>query len=159
MIRVKKLLLLFCAVSLILALGIFGYSYYMNYKLGKIDAKRNQKEIENIVNDMNLNEENIDLKPSDFYPEQDVYDIMHRMANTKIIAVDNKVWGELPIENKALDDLRRLIKGIDYADREYLLNIIDRWSNNDFSNAVEEHNYFWNKLGGTVGKAIELKEP
>ena len=158
MTKVKKLLLLFFMVSLILALGIFGYSYYMNYKLGKFDAKRNQEEIENIVNDMSLNEENMELKPSDFYPEQDVYDIMHRMANTKIIAVDNKVWGELPIENKALDDLRKLIEGIDYADREYLLNIINRWSNNDFSNAVEEHNYFWNKLGGTVGKAIKLKE-
>ena len=39
-----------------------------------------------------------------------------------------------------------------------MLEVLTRWENNDFSQAVEEHNYFWRKLGGTVGKAISLKE-
>ena len=39
-----------------------------------------------------------------------------------------------------------------------MLEVLTRWENNDFSNAVEEHNYFWKKLGGTIGKATSVKE-
>ena len=33
-----------------------------------------------------------------------------------------------------------------------------KWDDLDFSNAVEVHNYVWEKLGGTVGKAIAINE-
>lgn len=161
----KKILIYAVLTVIVLGVGLFGYNYYMNYKAGKFQAEKNQKEIEAMVENINKekdadsnDEDKETLKPSDYYPIQKIYDIMHRMANTKIIAEDNKVWGELPIDESSLRDLRELISEIDYEDREYLLNVISRWEEGDFSEADDEHNYFWTKLGGTVGRAIDVKK-
>lgn len=160
----KKILIWSIVIVIILGLGLFGYNYYMNYKSGKFEAQKHQKEIEQVVNDINKdkadeteNSEEEELKPAEYYPEQKIYDIMHRMANTKIIAEDNKIWGELPIDKESLGDIKSLVSEIDYADRDYLLSVISKWENGDFSKADEDHNYFWAKLGGTIGKAIGVK--
>lgn len=163
----KKILIWLIVIVIVLGAGLFGYNYYMNYKTGKFEAKKNQKEIEGIVDDINKDkdkEESADkpeeeeLKSPEYYPEEKVYDIMHRMANTKIIAENDKIWGELPIDSDSLGDIRDLVSEIDYPDRNYLLEVINRWEDGDFSQADEEHNYFWTKLGGTIGKAIGVKE-
>lgn len=80
------------------------------------------------------------------------------MSNTKIIAVDNQVWGKIEITDEYISSLKTFIEKLDYSDKDYMLEVLTRWENNDFSKAVEEHNYFWKKLGGTVGKATSLKE-
>lgn len=162
----KRILIWLIVIVIVLGAGLFGYTYYMNYKTGKFEAKKNQKEIENIVEDINEEKDSSEseekpeeaLKPSDYYPESKVYDIMHRMSNTKIIAEDNKIWGELPIDSESLGSIKALVSEIDYPDRDYLLSVISKWENGDFSKADEEHNYFWAKLGGTIGKAIGVKE-
>ena len=48
----------------------------------------------------------------------------------------------------------KLLKGKD----DYLYKELLKWDDLDFSNAVEVHNYVWEKLGGTVGKAIAINE-
>lgn len=161
----KKILIWIIVIVIVLGGGLFGYNYYMNYKSGKIEAKKNQEEIENIVDDINKEkdesdekEETAELKSPEYYPEQKLYDIMHRMSNTKIIAEDNKIWGELPIDSDSLGDIKDLVSEINYEDRDYLLEVINRWENGDFSQADKEHNYFWTKLGGTIGRAIGVKE-
>ncbi|MEG2017168.1 MAG: DUF6241 domain-containing protein [Clostridium sp.] len=163
----KKILIWLIVIVIVLGAGLFGYTYYMNYKTGKFEAKKNQKEIENIVEDINEEKdsseaeekpEEKELKSSDYYPESKVYDIMHRMSNTKIIAEDNKIWGELLIDSESLGSIKALVSEIDYPDRDYLLSVITKWENGDFSKADEDHNYFWAKLGGTIGKAIGIKE-
>lgn len=80
------------------------------------------------------------------------------MSNSKIVAEDNQIWGRLPMNSNDISTLKNLIEKVDYKDRDYMLEVLSRWENNDFSQAVEEHNYFWKKLGGTVGKAISIKE-
>jgi len=90
-------------------------------------------------------------------PEYVILDRMHRMANSKIVADDGKVWGTLEPEWKRINALIIYIQGERYKDKKKLLDILERWSKNDFSNAVEEHNYLWKQLGGTVGKASKLK--
>jgi hypothetical protein len=44
-----------------------------------------------------------------------------------------------------------------YYDKQVLLNMLNRWVKGDFHDAVAEHNYLWDALGGTVGEAIKLK--
>lgn len=161
----KKILIYAVLTVIVLGVGLFGYSYYMNYKAGKFEAEKNQKEIEAMVEDINKekedaidDEETVALKAPEYYPIQKIYDIMHRMSNTKIIAEDNKIWGELPIDENSLGDLKALISEIDYKDRDYLLKVISRWEQGNFSEADDEHNYFWTKLGGTVGRAVGVKE-
>jgi hypothetical protein len=87
-----------------------------------------------------------------------VYKLMHEMANTLIIAEDEKIWGEIPITDEVIDKLIAAINESTFDDREKLLSILQRWKNKDFSQGVEDHNYVWKKLNGNIGKAIRLKE-
>ena len=44
----------------------------------------------------------------------------------------------------------------DNYDRMHLRNSLTKWKKGDFSNAVEVHNYVWEMLDGSVGKAHNL---
>ena len=44
----------------------------------------------------------------------------------------------------------------DDYDKMHLRNSLIKWQDGDFSNAVDVHNYVWEMLDGTVGKAKEL---
>jgi len=70
---------------------------------------------------------------------------------------DKKVVEE-NIKDKDVDRLISIIINSEYNDKDVLLGILYRWKSNDFSQGVFDHNYVWNKLGGTLGKAIELKD-
>ncbi|GKX29066.1 hypothetical protein SH1V18_15460 [Vallitalea longa] len=87
--------------------------------------------------------------------QEKVWEEMHMMANTKIIA--DEIWGELEITEERVDFLIIEVLASDYPDKKILLTILYNWKNEDFSNAVDEHNYLWGKLGGNVGKAYELR--
>jgi hypothetical protein len=102
--------------------------------------------------------ENSVEKPEDFIDyrtEPEIYKEMHEMANTKIVA--DQVWGEIDITQERVDALISEISLSDFEDKEILLKTLSNWKNNDFSNAVAEHNYLWEKLNGTVGEAYKLK--
>jgi len=90
--------------------------------------------------------------------KKQVYEEIHSMANTLIVAVDNEIWGQQNIKDKDVDRLISIIINSEYNDKDVLLGILYRWKSNDFSQGVFDHNYVWNKLGGTLGKAIELKD-
>lgn len=92
--------------------------------------------------------------------EYEIYDTMHKMANTKIEAVDGEVWGEIQITVERCDILIDKVNqsNLKSEEKNRLLEILNRWKNGDFSNCVEEHNYVWKKLGGTVGRAKSLKK-
>jgi hypothetical protein len=95
------------------------------------------------------------LLPANTYNENKVYSVMHKMANTKIIAEDGMIWGSIAINKKNINTVRSIVEKIDYKDRPYLLSVLKRWENNDFKLAPQEHNYFWEMLGGTVGRAVD----
>lgn len=88
--------------------------------------------------------------------QKTVWDEMHKMANTKILA--EHIWGEIEITEEKVNKLLTEVMASDYSDKKQLLAILDNWKNGDFGNAVNEHNYLWDKLGGTVGKAYDLRE-
>lgn len=94
------------------------------------------------------------LLPSKTFNENYVYSAMHKMANTKIIAGDGMKWGSIVINKKNINLIKNIVEKIDYRDRPYLLSVLKRWSNYNFELAPEEHNYFWEMLGGTVGRAV-----
>ena len=140
-----------------ISISIFSFFVYKQIDSGNLKAKSNISEIKKL--DKELSKDNSDVVNEDIsYSIDDIYDILHRMSNTKIIAADNQVWGKIEITNDYVLSLKSFIEKFDYTDKDYLLEVLNRWENNDFSKAVEDHNYFWKKLGGTVGKAISLKE-
>jgi hypothetical protein len=90
--------------------------------------------------------------------DRDIYTSMHHMINTKIIAIDDKIWGEVEITPEYCEELIELIKGSDYADKETLILFLNNWKKGSFKNGVNEHNYLWSKLDGDIGKAIALRD-
>ncbi|MDI9219264.1 MULTISPECIES: DUF6241 domain-containing protein [Clostridium] len=144
-------------ILILVIIAISSFFYYKERSSGNINAKSNISEIEKINKEISK-ETSIEIKDDEYYPIEKVYDILHRMSNTKIIAEDNQIWGRISMDPKYIASLKSLIERVDYEDKDYMLEVLSRWENNDFSKAVEEHNYFWKKLGGTIGKAISLKE-
>jgi len=54
--------------------------------------------------------------------------------------------------------LTEAVTSSNWEDKNKLIEILNRWKNNDFSMAVEDHNYIWAKLGGKDGKATGVKK-
>ena len=153
----SKIFITILAIIFIITIGTVSFFIYQQINSGNLNAKSNISEIKKIDKEL-TSEESTEIKESEYYPIENIYDIIHRMSNTKIIAEDNQIWGKLEITPENIASLKSLIEKVNYDDKEYMLEVLTRWENNDFSQAVEEHNYFWKKLGGTVGKATSLKE-
>jgi len=89
---------------------------------------------------------------------RDIYELMHRMINTKIIAEDGQIWGEVEVTREYCEDLIKIIKSSDYEDKETLIRFLNNWKNGSFKKGVIEHNYLWGKLNGNIGKALKLRD-
>lgn len=129
---------------------------FINFK-DLLVAKGEQSKIEAISKELSKEPAN-KVHPPEYFDEDTIYDIMHKMANSKIVAGDDQIWGTLPMDKKKIEVLKQAVEKIGYSDRAYLLEILNRWEKGDFSRCVEEHNYLWNKLDGTIGQAVRLKE-
>ncbi|MCF0148333.1 MAG: hypothetical protein HUJ77_08030 [Clostridium sp.] len=153
----SKVFITISVIIFIIAIGAFSFIIFKQIDSGNFDAKSNISDIKKIDKELSTEESN-EVKDSEYYPIENIYDIIHRMSNTKIVAEDNQIWGKIEMDPEYIKSLKSLIEKVDYKDKDYMLEVLSRWENNDFSKAVEEHNYFWKKLGGTVGKATSLKE-
>lgn len=90
-------------------------------------------------------------------PEQ-IYNMIHEMANTKIIAEGNLIGAVKPMTKQRVERLKKAISDLKIEDKK-IIEILDRWSMQDFSQAVDDHNYIWSKyLNGTIGKAKALRK-
>jgi hypothetical protein len=86
---------------------------------------------------------------------------MHKMANARIIAVDGEVWGEEPMDPEVINGLLLAAKAYEHDPSNTwapdAIEILERWKTGDFSKCVEDHNYVWGLLDGTVGEAACLR--
>ena len=98
------------------------------------------------------------LADSKIMDEKRVYIKKHELINSKIVAIDGQVWGEQNISPSVCDGLLQIIKNNNFSDGAKLTSYLNSWKKKDFSNAVVQHNYIWEKLGGGDGKAISLKK-
>ncbi len=149
-------------------LGLFVYISFYKLSINKLrqsersatEEKQENKPItESVVQD---NEPyfdealNIDGVKNNLANEDVIYRIMHEMANTKVIA-DVK-YAAIDITPNRINALIKAVNRSNWSDKSRLLEILNRWKQGDFSQAVEDHNYVWSKLGGEAGKATELKK-
>ena len=140
------LLILIISLSSILLLWSNGYDI-VNFTFNKVSKITEEKE----GKDKERVDENIVVTPVDL---NQIYDKVHLMANTIIVAEDGQIWGKYEITKDDLIDVKNKLLNND----DYLYNELSKWLELDFSNSVEVHNYVWQKLGGTVGKAEKLNE-
>jgi len=109
------------------------------------EFKEQTKKIGGITYDLNL---------SQTPDESEVIEVMHHMTHQKVKA--DKKWGTTPMIPSTINEIYDVISNSDFARKEELLAIVERWKNGDFSRADDDHNYFWNYQNGTIGKAYGL---
>jgi hypothetical protein len=79
---------------------------------------------------------------------------IHLMSNSLIIAGDKQVWGSEEVNKENVEKVIKLLdEGPDNSDTRRMRAIIERWQQGDFSQIVDDHNFAWDLLGGTVGRA------
>ncbi|MED1562246.1 hypothetical protein AJ85_08635 [Alkalihalobacillus alcalophilus ATCC 27647 = CGMCC 1.3604] len=86
--------------------------------------------------------------------EESVQNRIHHMSHGYIHA--RQKWGKFEVTKERLGRLIEVIEENDYENEELYLEILTRWTDGDFSNAVEDHNAIWRLQNGTVGEALRL---
>ena len=142
------IIILILSLSTVAILWANGYEI-VNFALNKVSESNN--ELESAEESIGNTEENIATEVVDI---NTIYDMIHRMANTIIIAEDGNIWGKDEITQDNIDKVLYQLNGRD----EYLDAELKKWKELDFYNGVEVHNYVWTKLGGTIGKAKALDD-
>ncbi|MEH6993716.1 DUF6241 domain-containing protein [Neobacillus drentensis] len=97
---------------------------------------------------INLNESSTEFK---------VIDVMHQMTHQKVRAEDK--WGAVPMTDDTIQQVYELVTISNFENKIRLLNILENWKKGDFEDIDEDHNYFWNLQGGTVGQAYGKLSP
>lgn len=128
----------------LITLVAIGLGIFIGYTTIRNDTVSSRNPIIAPTQTKNLNQKNIEIITR-----------MHEMANTKIVA--KEIWGERGISISSCDDLINEIQNTDIVDGERLIEILERWKEEDLSQAVEEHNYLWHRLNGNVGEATSLR--
>lgn len=91
------------------------------------------------------------IVPKDEYDE---IQFVHRMANSIIIARDNRKYGQIEITPENIDIAISCLSLVnDESTRNFIEEQLTKWKNGDFDNAVMVHNFVWDILEGEVGKA------
>lgn len=151
--RKKKVMVISVIVVLLVGLTTTlwfkGYdivNYVFTIATEKAKEKDEQEKVEEVLEEV--------VTPLTQEELLDVYDRVHRMVNTIIIAEDGLIWGTESITKEGIEDVLEKLNGND----DNLYNDISKWLELDFSNAVDVHNYVWGKFDGSEGRAIGINE-
>jgi hypothetical protein len=157
-----KLFAIWLTIVFITVVGIFyGLTRFFPMENESVQTLTPPMTIEEILEKNKSDMEKVKADLSKITKADDVYDLIHKMANTLTVAEDGKSSGEIPVNKETVMEAMVIVNTTDVINKDekaILLNCLNRWKNGDYSNAVEEHNYVWRKLGGTVGKAVRVKD-
>lgn len=85
---------------------------------------------------------------------------VHNMTHQKVKA--DKKWGSSEITADKVQKLYEVIKNKNFKNsknKQMLLDILEPWTIQDFTNAVNAHNKIWSYQKGNIGKATRLLTP
>lgn len=142
--RKKNMIIFIIVLSIIVISGSFviGFTQYSNI-INSVDKEKTTEEVP------------IDKRK---IQEKDILNKVHQMANTLIVAEDNQVWGQEEITKEKIDELISDLNNSGLKYKGQVITILSRWKSGDFSQIISDHNYVWNLLDGSVGKAIKANE-
>jgi hypothetical protein len=144
------------AASIILATVYYGFIHKTNVdKAASVsNLAENSKNVKKEKKPADSNAVQKDLGINKHSPEQAVVEVMHEMTHQKVKASEK--WGAIEMDQKNIDTVLSILKSSDFTDKDQMLEIAEKWKKGDFSNIVEDHNYFWQLQGGNVGKAYGM---
>ena len=91
--------------------------------------------------------------------EQDIVKEIHLMSNSLIQAGDKQIWGQEEVNKTSIEKVLSMLDQVPVNARTKMLReIVVRWKQGDFSQIVNDHNYVWSQLGGTVGWASSAND-
>lgn len=94
----------------------------------------------------------IDLGINGVPSEQELLEILHKMTHQKVRA--QKKWGFIQMTEVNLIAVKEVLEENPILNENInMLEMVDTWLNNEFSNIVADHNSLWGEKEGTVGKA------
>ncbi|MBZ9609287.1 DUF6241 domain-containing protein [Clostridium estertheticum] len=147
------------SIALVLAIIGAGSYYITQHKLTETESP---KTVQAVQLNKELANKAVEIKANDTVEkisddELSLYSTMHKMINSKIVAEDGKIWGEIEITPDKCNQLIAKVTKTKYPDKATLLQFLERWKDNNFKSGVDEHNYLWDGLGGTIGKAKDMR--
>jgi hypothetical protein len=151
----KKKLIIIISIVAVLGISVWGVkklsiTQFIKTKIAIHKVKTSNEEFNDIVNRENFSD-NLSANDYDF-----VINVMPKMSNTKIVA--EYIWGNETITEEKVNGFIIKTKSLNSPDKQLLLDILYRWKDGNFINAVNEHNYLWIVLNGTVGEAYALRD-
>ncbi|MBK5240655.1 DUF6241 domain-containing protein [Clostridium sp.] len=139
--------------------SIFLLSKFITYKI-ETKVPDGNESVEQIVEKNKDDLDNTKIDKSKISNSEDIYAMVHQMANTLIVAEDGLIIGEKPINEESINEAMVIVKDTDLIyneETEVFLNILQEWKDNDYSQGVQAHNYAWKLLHGNMGRAKELR--
>jgi hypothetical protein len=92
--------------------------------------------------------------------EEEIIQEVHNMTHQKVEA--DKKWGASEITADKVQKLYEVIQTKEFkksSHKQMLLDILEPWTRQDFSNAVSAHNQIWAYQKGNIGEATRLLTP
>lgn len=160
--KVKRNKLAKSIVGLFICVAVGSVGFFIWQKVELEMQKVSNESFEKIVNSPQLQEasgsgttvqfDDVTIQAKE---QEQIWNDLHKMANTKIEAT--QIWGKIEITEELVNRKILEVTSSNFDDKQELLKILNNWKNRNFNNAVEEHNYLWDKLRGTIGRATALK--
>jgi hypothetical protein len=99
-----------------------------------------------------INQAKIDLGIDGTPSEKELLEILHKMTHQKVRA--EKKWGFIRISEVNLIAVKEVLEeNPNYNENINMLEMVNTWLSNEFSNIVADHNSLWGEKEGTIGKA------
>lgn len=138
--KYQKIVLGVLAAVVVIATG----SYYISYRIDTRTPETDQS-IEEIV-EKNKEDLESEVSTSEKIKAEDIYERIHKMANTIIVAEDGLIYGKIKINDESINNAMAIVKDstvIEEDERLVFMNILQDWKEGDFSSGVRDHNYAW----------------
>lgn len=157
----KKVLIIVAVSASVLLLSLYGgYQYLVNkHENENLEMKEKAKAAGVTTEEFMEQTQEIDgisykVDLDENATQDEVIDVMHKMTHQKVRAEEK--WGAIPMIPETINDVYEVVSKSNFERKEELIEILERWKKGDFSQADEDHNYFWVYQGGTIGKAYGI---
>ncbi|MFD2215888.1 DUF6241 domain-containing protein [Metabacillus endolithicus] len=115
------------------------------------EEQTSKEKVDKASEEVNLDENPFGGKDSTELTEEDILNYMHGMSHQKVIAEEK--WLHYEMTTERINYLIAVVENGPYEHEEVFLDILHRWSVDDFSEADKDHNKIWRIQGGTIGEA------
>ena len=156
----KIILITVSSIAITLVIGVVAFFTYKSLSKDSVQIKettsQNVEDGEKVIEIIETEAEPVEEEfPMDM-SEEAIKDAIHGMSHQKVQAEEK--WGFIPLTAERVNRLKAIVEQnkdmYEYA--SIYLDILNRWSNNDFSQVDNDHNEIWDLQNGTIGKATGI---